>query len=60
MEQTETLAVEFEKLRCFNCRNRMGLECAQIVGEGFLVCERCAARQERLVGPGGEVDVVGF
>ena len=60
MEQRETLALELEKLRCFNCRNRMSVDRAQIVGEGFLVCERCAAREQTLVGPGREVRIVGL
>ena len=59
MEQRATLAELIEKLRCFNCRNRMGLDGAQIVGEGVLVCKRCAAHKETLAGPGGEVGLVG-
>lgn len=59
MEQRETLALDLDKLRCFNCRNRMSLDRAQIVGEGFLVCERCAAQEQTVVGPGGEVSIVG-
>jgi hypothetical protein len=60
MEQRVTLAELIDKLRCFNCRNRMGLDGAQIVGEGLLVCQHCAAQKETLLGPGGAVDVVGL
>ena len=51
--------VELEIVRCFNCKNLMGLLAARIVGEGLLACDRCAARRETLSGPGGEVDVIG-
>ena len=50
---------ELRAVRCGNCRNRVGPDAAHVLGDGLLVCERCASRIRCLEGPGGAVELVG-
>lgn len=50
---------DLDAVRCGNCRNRVGPEAARVLGDGLLVCERCASRIRRFEAPGGTVELVG-
>lgn len=49
--QVAVLSEEDATVRCFACRNRIGLVAAVVLGSGVVVCRRCVG------GPRGEGSV---
>ena len=53
-EETVGLAV-----RCTNCRNRTGIDCARRASDGSVCCSRCFATRVVLQTSEGSIEILG-